>query len=144
MLAGPTPTLTLHFLPNELSPPFSFHSHRGSNRRPSRSNVCIWGPAQVDSIGGRRYYMSVDGGGSSWCQAFSIPDKEADTTLSALDHLKRQAESVTSPSLKTIRTDQMSEFKNAKWEEFCAAEGIIQVLYPPTGWHSGAFSRFTG
>ena len=96
-----------------------------------RVYIDLWGPAQVDSIGGHRYYMSVDDGGSSWCQPFFIPDKEADTTLSAFKHFKRQAESVTGRRLKAVRTDQGSEFKNAKWEEFCAAEGIIHEFTAP-------------
>lgn len=93
--------------------------------------IDLWGPAQVDSIGGHRYYMSVDDGGSSWCQPFFISDKEADTTLSALKYFKCQAESVTGRRLKTIWTDQGSEFKNAKWEEFCAKEGIIHEFTAP-------------
>ena len=93
--------------------------------------INLWGPAQVDSIGGHRYYMSVDDGGSSWCQPFFISNKEADTTLSALKFFKRQVESVTRHCLKVIRTDQGSEFKNAKWEEFCAAEGIVHEFTAP-------------
>jgi len=96
-----------------------------------RVYIDLWGPAQVDSIGGHRYYMSIDDGGSSWCQPFFISDKEADTTLSALKHFKRQAESVTGCRLKHIRTDQGSEFKNAKWEEFCAGEGITHEFTAP-------------
>ena len=75
-----------------------------------RVYIDLWGPAQVDSIGGHHYYMSIDDGGSSWCQPFFISDKEADTTLSALKHFKRQAEAITGHRLKAIRTDQGSEF----------------------------------
>ena len=52
-------------------------------------------------------------------------------TLSVLKFFKRQAESVTGHRLKVIRTDQGSEFKNAKWEEFCAAEGIVHEFTAP-------------
>jgi hypothetical protein len=96
-----------------------------------RVYIDLWGPAQVDSIGGHRYYMSIDDGGSSWCQPFFISDKEADTTLSALKHFKWQAEAVTGHRLKVIHTDQGSEFKNAKWEEFCSEEGIVHEFTAP-------------
>ena len=96
-----------------------------------RVYIDLWGPAQVDSIGGHRYYMSIDDGGSSWCQPFFIPDKAADTTLSAFKHFKRQAETVTGRQLKAVRTDQGSEFRNEKWAEFCAAEGIVHEFTAP-------------
>jgi len=83
------------------------------------------------SIGGHRYYMSIDDGGSSWCQPYFLPDKTADTTLSAVRHFKRQAEAVTGRHLKVIQTDQGSEFQNEKWAEFCAAEGIIHEFTAP-------------
>ena len=96
-----------------------------------RVYIDLWGPAQVDSIGGHRYYMSIDDGGSSWCQPYFLPDKEADTTLSALKHFKRQAENITGQRLKSIRTDQGSEFRNAKWVQFCAEEGITHEFTAP-------------
>jgi len=40
-----------------------------------RVYIDLWGPAQVDSIGGHRYYMSIDDGGSSWCQPYFLSDK---------------------------------------------------------------------
>jgi hypothetical protein len=96
-----------------------------------RVYIDLWGPAQVDSIGGHRYYMSIDDGGSSWSQPYFIPDKAADTTLSALKHFKRQAETVTGRRLKNIRTDQGSEFRNEKWAAFCAEEGIVHEFTAP-------------
>ena len=53
-----------------------------------RVYIDLWGPTQDDSIGGHRHYMSVDDGGWSLCQPYFLPDKEADTTLSALRRFK--------------------------------------------------------
>ena len=55
----------------------------------------------------------------------------ADTTLSAVKHFKQQAEAVTGRRLKVVRTDQGSEFRNEKWAEFCAAEGITHEFTAP-------------
>lgn len=96
-----------------------------------RVYIDVWGPAQVESIGGHRYYMSVDDGGSSYCLPYFIPDKSADSTLSAFKAFKRQAETVTGHQLKHIRTDQGSEFKNEKWATFCTEEGIIHEFTAP-------------
>ena len=96
-----------------------------------RVYIDLWGPAQVDSIGGHHYYMSINDGGLSWCQPFFILDKAADTTLSAFKHFKRQAETVTGRQLKAVRMDQGSEFRNEKWVEFCATEGIVHEFTVP-------------
>lgn len=94
-------------------------------------HVDLWGPASVQSTGGKLYMMLfVDGKGAHRAGYF-LSHKDMHTTFDALEHFTANAERQTGKLLKKIRTDFGPEFVNSLWEEFCAKKGIIHTLTTP-------------
>jgi Integrase core domain/GAG-pre-integrase domain len=96
-----------------------------------RVYIDVWGPSQVASPGGHRYFLSIDDGGSSWSQPYFMSDKTADNTLLAFQDFHRQAERLTGRKLKHVRMDNGGEFANAKWEDYFRRHGILHEFTAP-------------
>jgi hypothetical protein len=96
-----------------------------------RVYIDLFGPSTVETPGGKRYMMILVDGSSGETENFFLANKEMGTTLSCLDIYRKRAENVTGKKILRLRTDNGLEFKNAVWEEYCAANGIIHEFTAP-------------
>jgi Integrase core domain len=110
--------------------PFTYHIE--AEQEPlERVYIDVWRPSQVASPGGHCYFLSIDDGGSLWCQPYFMPDKTAENTLLAFQDFHHQAKHLTGCKLKHVRTDNGGEFANAKWEDYFRRHGILHEFTAP-------------
>lgn len=96
-----------------------------------RVHMDLWGPARVESTGGKKYLMLAVDGASSHSEGYFLENKKAETTLSAMKHYHAMAERQTGKKLKKIRTDGGGEWVSEKWEAWTAEHGIIHETTAP-------------
>ncbi|RDB17165.1 Retrovirus-related Pol polyprotein from transposon TNT 1-94 [Hypsizygus marmoreus] len=90
-----------------------------------RVYIDLWGPARVQSTGGKLYSMHLVDGYCGHMEGYFLANKEAVTTLEAVKHYRITAELHTGNKIHYIRTDIGPEFVNHLWTDFCAEHGII-------------------
>jgi hypothetical protein len=95
------------------------------------TNIDIWGPARVPSVGNAVYSMKFHDSGTSHRKTFFLKDRLATTTLYTLISYKNVAEKVTGKKMIHIRTDNAPEFKSKLWEDFMHEHGLIFVPTAP-------------
>jgi hypothetical protein len=89
----------------------------------------LFGPSTYDTLGGRRYGLVIVDGYSRYTWVFLLKSK--DETQKYFIKFAKQAESTFEEVIKTIRTDNGSEFKNYTMEEFVVDEGIKHEFSAP-------------
>jgi transposase InsO family protein len=84
------------------------------------SDVC--GPIQVESLGGKRYFVSFIDIFSGYCQLFFIRERGevAGVTVECMEHLMTQ----TGGKVKTLRTDRGTEYLGERLQSCLRKEGI--------------------
>ncbi|GLB39961.1 putative reverse transcriptase (RNA-dependent DNA polymerase) [Lyophyllum shimeji] len=110
-------------------------SQRRKRMEESRLNerVCfdLWGPARVQTTGGKVYMMlAVDQGGGG-VEGYFLSNKEMETTVEVLEAYHVKSERQTGQKLLYIRTDEGPEFVNSKWKAYCQKFGIIHETTAP-------------
>ncbi|KAH9648891.1 hypothetical protein KPL70_025781 [Citrus sinensis] len=84
----------------------------------------LWGPAQVVSLGGARYFLSIIDDFSRIVWIYVLKSKEQ--VFEKFKNWKVLVEKQTGKTVKKLRTDNGLEFYNQVFDEFCAKEGIAR------------------
>lgn len=99
------------------------------------TNIDIWGPARVVSLGGSKYAMRFHDSGTARKKTAFLADRTAETTLYAFRTYKAQAEKVTGMVMVFVHTDNAAEFQSALWQDYMRENGIKFI---PTAPYSSA------
>ncbi|KAK1369394.1 hypothetical protein POM88_035486 [Heracleum sosnowskyi] len=89
----------------------------------------LFGPVNIMSISKKRYTLVVVDEYSRFTWVYFLHRKD-ETLEILLDHV-RMIETSTKFKVKILRSDNGTEFKNSKMEEFCKYKGIIQQFSAP-------------
>ncbi|KAH9658397.1 hypothetical protein KPL70_023479 [Citrus sinensis] len=92
----------------------------------------LWGSAQVNSLGGCRYFLTFIDDFSRMVWVFALKSK--DEVLEKFKNWKTFVENQTGLKVKTLRTDNGLEYCNKLFEEFCEKNGIQRhkiITYTP-------------
>ncbi|KAH9685121.1 Integrase catalytic domain-containing protein [Citrus sinensis] len=92
----------------------------------------LWGPAQVDSLGGCRYFLSFIDDYSKMVWVYVLKTK--DEVLERFKRCKILVETQTNLKVKALRTDNGLEFRNKEFGDFCERHGIMRhkiVIHTP-------------
>nr|GEV19396.1 putative ribonuclease H-like domain-containing protein [Tanacetum cinerariifolium] len=82
----------------------------------------LFGPTSVRSISHKTYYLFITDGFSRFSWVYFLKSKDETTPI--LKDFIRQAENQFNHKVKTIRSDNETEFKNNDLIEFCGLKGI--------------------
>jgi transposase InsO family protein len=88
-----------------------------------------FGPSTYDTLGGRRNVLIIVDDYSRYTWVFLLKSK--DETYKYFSKFAKQAEHIFEEVIKTIRTDNGSEFKNYAMEDFVCEEGIKHEFSAP-------------
>lgn len=111
--------------------PFPAATKHKSNQRLELVYMDLWGPTRVPTSGRQsRYVLSLldDYSGHVW--SLQLPDKQASTVLSALKTWLAAAERQAGASLKSIRSDNGSEFMG-EVDQWLTSLGVQRQLAAP-------------
>ncbi|KAK1388396.1 hypothetical protein POM88_016574 [Heracleum sosnowskyi] len=89
----------------------------------------LFGPVNIMSISKKRYTLVIVDEYSRFTWVYFLHRKD-ETPEVLLDHV-RMIETTTKYKVKILRSDNGTEFKNSKMEEFCKYKGIIQQFSAP-------------
>src|SRR6266545_3123552 len=89
----------------------------------------LWGPSQVQSAGGKIYFMPIVDGGSSYKYGAYLPDKSDSSTIAAFDTFRIEAESLSGHKVCRIRMDRA--YDTSAWKDYCQRHGIIHEFTTP-------------
>jgi transposase InsO family protein len=89
----------------------------------------LFGPSTYDTLGGRRYGLVIVDDFSRYTRVFLLKSK--DETHKYFTKFAKQVKRTFEEVIKTIRTDNGSEFKNYAMEDFVCDEGIKHEFSAP-------------
>ena len=92
-------------------------------------HVDLFGPVNVMSITKKKYAMVIVDEFTRYTWVYFLHRKN-ETTSALTDHV-RQLDKLVKDSVKIIRSDNGTEFKNSIMEEFCKEHGIKQEFSAP-------------
>ena len=91
-------------------------------------HIDLWGPSHVASIGGKQYMMEAVNAYEGHTEGYFLTDKEAGTTLTALEQYVALAECQMGRKVKHLQVNGGPEFCNKLWEDWCGGRGILLEL----------------
>jgi len=94
------------------------------------SDVC--GPMRVKSHGGSRYFLTFIDDFSKWCELYTIKSKSE--VFQKFKEFKNNVERRSGEKIKTIRSDNDTEYTNNEFKSYLAAQGLKRVfrrIYSP-------------
>ena len=83
----------------------------------------LWGPVQVQTHGGNKYFLSLINDFSRKVWVFLLQSKGQ--TFSKFLEWKTLVENQTDVKAKVLKTDNGLEFHNVEFDEFCKNHGIL-------------------
>ncbi|GKC55049.1 retrovirus-related pol polyprotein from transposon TNT 1-94, partial [Tanacetum coccineum] len=86
----------------------------------------LWGPSQVESLGGKRYFLSIVDDYSKRVCVYILRFK--DEAFGKFKEWKQLVENQTGRMVKKLRTDNGLEFCNQDFEQLCIESGIAKHL----------------
>ena len=92
-------------------------------------HVDLFGPVNVMSIAKKKYAMVIVDEFTRYTWVYFL-HKKSETTSTLIDHV-RQLDKLVKDSVKIIRSDNVTEFKNLIMEDFCKDHGIKQEFSAP-------------
>lgn len=109
-------------------------SHPPSNRERAvevleRTHIDLVSPVNPTSLGGTRFFLLARDEFSTYLHAYFLASK-----AQVVDIIRRhinEASILTQKKVRTLRSDNGSEFRNAAMTQLCQAEGIIQEFSSP-------------
>lgn len=84
----------------------------------------VWGPAKVASKGGSRYFVSFIDDYSRYAWVYFL--KHKNEVFETFKRWRAMVENRTGRKLKTIRSDNGTEYTEGVFKEFCDQEGIVR------------------
>ncbi|KAH9782190.1 Integrase catalytic domain-containing protein [Citrus sinensis] len=100
----------------------------------------LWGPSQVPSLGGNRFFMSIIDDYSRKVWVYVLMTK--DQVFGKFKEWKALVENQTGKKLKVLKTDNGLEYCNKMFDEFCSREGIARhITVRLTPQHNGLAER---
>ena len=87
-------------------------------------NIDLFGPVNVMSIAKKRYALVIVDEYTRYTWVYFLHRKD-ETSSALLDHI-RELEKGSKHTVKILRSDNGTEFKNSVMEEFCKSKGIKQ------------------
>ncbi|GJT34550.1 retrotransposon protein, putative, ty1-copia subclass, partial [Tanacetum coccineum] len=86
----------------------------------------LWGPSQVESLGGKKYFLSIvdDYSRRVWVYILRFKDK----AFRKFKEWKQLVENQTGRTVKRVRTDNGLEFCNREFKQLCIESGIAKHL----------------
>ena len=100
----------------------------------------LFGPSTYDTLGGSKYGLVIVDDYSRYCWVFLLKSK--DETHKTFIIFAKQAQRQHGAEIKTIRTDNSTEFKNYSMQDFVQDEGIEhEFLAPYTTQQNGVVER---
>lgn len=120
---------------------FSSLPETQSKRPLERVFMDTWGPTRVKGRGGEKYFLSIT---DDYSRKVSVyPIKSKDLVFKVFERHITRAERFLDTKLKSIRTDNGSEFLNRHFQKFCSDTGVKHELtntYTPE--QNGVAERF--
>ena len=92
-------------------------------------HVDLFGPVNIMSIAKKRYTLVIVDEFTRYTWVYFLHSKDETPSL-LIEHV-RQLNKISKDAVKIIRSDNGTEFKNFKMEEFCKANGIKQEFSAP-------------
>ncbi|OUC43997.1 integrase core domain protein [Trichinella nativa] len=92
----------------------------------------ICGPMRQNSIGGSKYFVTFIDDHSRWCETYFL--KNQNEVLDAFMDFKSHAENQTGNKIKTLRSDNATEYCSENFQKFLRVNGIrheTSVQYTP-------------
>ena len=86
----------------------------------------LWGPSQVESLGGKRYFLSIVDDYSRRVWVYILRFKHE--AFGKFKEWKQLVENQTGRTVKKLRTDNGLEFCNREFEQLCTESGIARHL----------------
>ncbi|GJS00595.1 retrovirus-related pol polyprotein from transposon TNT 1-94 [Tanacetum coccineum] len=86
----------------------------------------LWGPSQVESLGGKRYFLSIVDDYSRRVWVYILRFKHE--AFGKFKEWKQLVENQTGRTVKKLRTDNGLEFCNWEFEQLCIESGIARHL----------------
>ncbi|GJY91424.1 retrotransposon protein, putative, ty1-copia subclass [Tanacetum coccineum] len=86
----------------------------------------LWGPSQVESLGGKRYFLSIIDDYSRRVWVYILRFKHE--AFGKFKEWKQLVENQTGRTVKKLRTDNGLEFCNREFEQLCIESGIARHL----------------
>ncbi|GJZ55954.1 retrovirus-related pol polyprotein from transposon TNT 1-94 [Tanacetum coccineum] len=100
----------------------------------------LWGPSQVESLGGKRYFLSIVDDYSRRVWVYILRFKHE--AFGKFKEWKQLVENQTGRTVKKLRTDNGLEFCNREFEQLCIESGIARHLtVAGTPQHNGVAER---
>ncbi|KAH9765484.1 hypothetical protein KPL70_001889 [Citrus sinensis] len=84
----------------------------------------LWGPAQIASLGGARYFMSLIDDFSRMVWVYVLKNK--DDSFEKFKIWKTLVETQTNRKVRKLRTDNGLEFCNKMFDDLCAENGVVR------------------
>ena len=84
----------------------------------------LWGPAQVQTTGGKTMMMVATDQAGAECKAWYLSNKAKETTIVCLESFDVRVETQRGVLVKCIWTDGGGEFENDLWVAYCQKRGI--------------------
>ena len=84
----------------------------------------VWGPAKVTSKGGSRYFVTFVDDHSRYAWIYFL--KHKNEVFDIFKQWKAMVENRTGRKLKTVRSDNGTEYTEGAFKEFCNREGIVR------------------
>ncbi|GJZ03033.1 retrovirus-related pol polyprotein from transposon TNT 1-94 [Tanacetum coccineum] len=86
----------------------------------------LWGPSQVESLGGKRYFLSIVDDYSRMVWVYILRFKHE--AFGKFKEWKQLVENQTGKTVKKLRTDKGLKFCNQEFEQLCDKSGIARHL----------------
>jgi transposase InsO family protein len=91
----------------------------------------LCGPFPVASLGGARYYLSVQDEYTGFAELVFLTNKRAESIVAALQEVTGRWATLTSRVVKCLRSDHGTEFENGVMRRWCADAGILHLHSAP-------------
>nr|GEW04787.1 retrotransposon protein, putative, Ty1-copia subclass [Tanacetum cinerariifolium] len=91
-----------------------------------KKSLYLWGPSQVESLGGKMYFLSIVDDYSKRVWVYILRFKHE--AFGKFKEWKQLVENRTERTVKKLRTDNGLEFYNREFEQLCIESGIARHL----------------
>ncbi len=106
--------------------PFPDQASNRATEFGERIHADLWGPAQVQSLGGNKYAVDFTDDATRWTEDDYLKTK--DQTQAAYERMEMRLKTQSNIQIKILRTDRGTEFSNKKFDQHLAEKGTVREL----------------